>query len=114
SSPASPPASASRSTGSTACAKARASKSLLDNRTTHRKRRRRRARKPAGEPLAALHPAPGRDLARDAGDPALGDPRLPPAAALGAARGGLPDDPGPHLLSRREPRGDGLVGHLAA
>jgi hypothetical protein len=36
------------------------------------------------------------------------------AAALGAARGRLPDHPGADLLSRRQPRGDDLVGHRAA
>ena len=40
--------------------------------------------------------------------------RLPAAADLGAAAGRLPDDPGVHVLSGREPGGDGLVGHRAA
>src|SRR5437879_12568329 len=63
--------------------------------------------KRAHESLAALHPAAGGDLALDGRDPARRRDRLPAAAALGLARGGLPDDPGRHLLSRRQPgRGD--------
>src|SRR6266705_6273977 len=59
------------------------------------------AAKRAHESLAAVHPAAGGDLALDGRDPARRRDRLPAAAALGAARGGLPDDPGRHLLSRR-------------
>src|SRR5437879_4324112 len=64
------------------------------------------AAKRAHESLAALHPAAGGDLALDGRDPARRRDRLPAAAALGLARGGLPDDPGRHLLSRREPGRD--------
>ena len=43
-----------------------------------------------------------------------GHRRLSRAAALGAARGRLPDDPGGDVLSRRQPRRDDVVGHRAA
>src|SRR5881396_758265 len=82
-------------------------------------RRRQKARasgaaKRAHESLAALHPAAGGDLALDGRDPARRRDRLPAAAALGLARGGLPDDPGRHLLSRREPGRDDFLDHRAA
>ena len=43
-----------------------------------------------------------------------GHRRLPRAAALGAAGGRLPDDPGRHALSGREPGRDDVVDHRAA
>ena len=43
-----------------------------------------------------------------------GHRRLSAAAGLGAAAGRLPDDPGRHVLSGREPGRDGVVGHRAA
>ena len=87
--------------------------------------RRRAGNRPAGrprasgegdpdEPVAPVHPAADRDLAADGGAAARGRRRLPAAAGLGAAAGRLPDDPGGHVLSRRQPRRDGLVGHRAA
>src|SRR6185312_13668168 len=69
---------------------------------------------PGGESVAPFHPAPGRDLARDGGDRARRAARLPPAAAIGAAGGRLPDDPRGDLLPGREPGSDDLVGHRAA
>src|SRR5216117_4625925 len=72
------------------------------------------AAKRAHEPLAAVHPAAGGDLALDGRDPARRRDRLSPLAALGLARGGLPDDPGRHLLSRREPGRDDFLDHRAA
>src|SRR5438045_3215141 len=71
-------------------------------------------RKAADEPLPAFHPPPGGDLAANAGGIARRLCRVSRAADLGAAAGRLPDDPGLHLLSRREPRGDGFVGDRAA
>ena len=50
----------------------------------------------------------------DGGDHAGRHRRLPLPAALGLARGRLPDDPGGDALSRRQPRCDDLVGHRAA
>ena len=44
----------------------------------------------------------------------VGHRRLPRAAAVGAAGGRLPDDPGGDALSRREPGRDDVVGHRAA
>ena len=44
----------------------------------------------------------------------VGHRRLPRAAAVGAAGGRLPDDPGRHALSGREPGRDDLVDHRAA
>ena len=70
--------------------------------------------RPRSEPVAHLHPAAGRHGAADGRDPAGGHRRLPPAAALGAARGRLPDDPGGDALPGREPRRGHLVDHRAA
>ena len=74
------------------------------------------AARPRGtdESVAAVHSAAGRDLAADGGHPAGGHRGLPAAAGFGAAAGGLPDHPGADVLSRREPGGDGVVGHRAA
>ena len=66
------------------------------------------------EPVAAVHPAAGGDLAADGRHLPVRRHRLPAVAALGAARSGLPDDPGRHVLSGRESRRDDLVGHRAA
>src|SRR2546426_513112 len=66
--------------------------------------------KTADESLAPLHPAAGGDVAPDARRAARRLRCLSPAADLGAAAGRLPDDPGVHLLSGREPGGDGLLG----
>jgi len=66
-------------------------------------RRGKRRAKRAHESLAAVHPAAGGDVAPDGRDPARRRDRLPAAATLGFARGGLPDDPGRHLLSARAP-----------
>src|SRR5271170_4891257 len=67
--------------------------------------------KPANEPVAPLYPAPGGDDAADGGDYAGRVVRLSLPAAVGIARGRLPDDPGPDLLPRRQPRCDDLIGH---
>ena len=61
------------------------------------------------EPVASLHPAPGGDLAADGGDRPRRPGRLPLPAAVGAAAGRLPDDPGADALPGREPRGDGAT-----
>ena len=53
------------------------------------------------EPIPPLHPAAGRDLAADAGDRAGRHGRLQVPAAVGAAAGRLPDDPGADALPRR-------------
>ena len=66
------------------------------------------------ESVAPVHPAAGRDHAVDGRDPARGHRRVPRAAAVRAARGRLPDDPGGHAVSRREPGRDDLVDHRAA
>ena len=66
------------------------------------------------EPLADLHRPAGRDQPADGGDPAGRRARLPEAAGVGAAAGGLPDDPGRDLLPRRQPRRDGVHGDGAA
>ncbi len=66
------------------------------------------------EPVQAVHPAADRDLAVDGGGAARRHRRLPPAPRVGAAGGGLSDDPGDHLLSRRQPGRDGLRRHRAA
>ena len=49
-----------------------------------------------------------------AGDPARRHRRLPAAAGLGAAAGGLSDDSGRDVLSGRQPGRDGLGRHRAA
>ncbi len=66
------------------------------------------------EPVAPVHPAAGGDLAADGGDRAGRPRRLPVPAAVGAAAGRLPDDPGADALPRRQPRGDGQHRHRAA
>src|SRR5260221_7183144 len=70
--------------------------------------------KTADESLAAFHPAAGGDIALDARRAAGGLRRVSPVADLGAAAGRLPDDPGVHFLSGREPGRDGLLRHRAA
>src|SRR5437762_975624 len=60
------------------------------------------------EPVEAVHPAAGGDRAVDDGHRARRRDRLPPAAGLRIAAGGLPDDPGRHVLSGSEPRRHGL------
>src|SRR2546425_9690354 len=109
------------SRAATACATARKWRFLSARPAPRPARARRRgkarasgAAKRAHESLAAVHPAAGGDLALDGRDPARRRDRLPAAAALGASRGGLPDDPGRDLLSRREPRRCDLLDHRAA
>ena len=68
----------------------------------------------AHEPVTPVHPPAGRDGAADGGAAAVGHPRLPAAAGLGAAAGRLPDDPHHHLLSGRQPGGDDELGDGAA
>lgn len=62
---------------------------------------------------APVHHAAGGHLALHAGHRAGRPGRLPLPAALRPAAGGLSDHPGPHGLSRREPRGDGPDGDRA-
>ena len=66
------------------------------------------------EPVPSLHPAAGRDLAADAGDRAGRHGGLPLPAAVGAAAGRLPDDPGADAVPGRQPGGDGADRHGAA
>ena len=68
----------------------------------------------AMSPSRSVHPAAGRDVPADGGHPARGRRGLSPAAGLGVAAGGLPDDPGADVLSRRQPGRDGVVHHGAA
>ena len=68
------------------------------------KRRRCRPSWNRDEPVAALHPAAGRHVAADARDRARRPRRLPLPAAVGAAAGRLPDDPGADALSRARAR----------
>ena len=74
----------------------------------------RRAEPERDESVTPVHPAAGRDHAADGRDPARRHRRVSRAAAVRAARGRLPDDPGGHALSGREPRRDDLVDHRAA
>src|SRR6188768_2766472 len=48
------------------------------------------------ESLSSVHPAPGGDFAADGRHSAVGNFRLPAAAAVGAAGSRLPDDPDRH------------------
>ena len=68
----------------------------------------------AVEPFATLHSSAGRNIAADGRRPARRRCGLQAVTRLGAAGGRLSDDPGPHVLSRRQPGRDGLVGHRAA
>src|SRR5947209_5352651 len=65
------------------------------------------------EPLAPVHPAPGRHVAADGRDPAGWRARVSLPAAVGFARSRLPHDPDHHAVSRRESRSDDLVGDRA-
>src|SRR5919197_3202489 len=67
----------------------------------------------AYESFAPVHLAAGSDLAAHGRTAVGGRCRIPRAAGLSPAAGGLSDHPGAHLLSRREPGGDGLLGHRA-
>ena len=74
----------------------------------------RRERGRVHERLPPVHPPAGRDGAADGGAVALGSARLSPAAGVGAAAGGLPDDPGADVLPggqsrRHDQRGDGAA-----
>src|SRR5437867_933166 len=62
------------------------------------------------EPLSAVHPAPGRDVVAHGCHPPGRSRGLPPTAGRGIAAGGLPDDPGAHVLSGGQPGCDGLFG----
>src|SRR5262245_31309464 len=98
------PASAWWSTASTACARARRSKRRKDRFLTKKNSKKEdAAKKGLSEPLPAVHPAAGGDLAADGRDPDLRHPRLPPAAAVRPARGRLPHHPGADVLPGREP-----------
>src|SRR5438876_899474 len=66
------------------------------------------------EPVSAIYSAAGRDVADDVWRPAGRDSRLPAAARVCLARGGLSDNSGDDVLSRRRSDGDGVVGHSAA
>ena len=68
----------------------------------------------AHEHLAPVHHAPGGDRPADGRVDAVGPARLSPAAGVGAAAGGLPDHPDPHVLPGRQPRGHDQRGHGAA
>ena len=68
----------------------------------------RRRRTGANEPVPAVHPPADRDLAADGRPAARRRGRLPAAARLRAAAGGLSDDPGRDVLSGRQPRRDGV------
>ena len=69
---------------------------------------------PRHEPVAALHPAAGGTSLLMAAIMLVGMVAFQLPAAVGAARGRLPDHPGADALSRRQPGGDDLVGHRAA
>ena len=66
------------------------------------------------ESVTPVHPATGRYLAADGGDPDRRRDRLPVPAAVGAARGRLPDHPGADLPARRQSRGHDLDRDRAA
>src|ERR1700710_485999 len=65
-------------------------------------------RKRDHEPFEAVYSAADRDVAADGGPAARRPFRLQTASRVGAARGGLPDDPGDYVLSRRQPGRDGV------
>ena len=65
------------------------------------------------ESVTPIHPAAGRHHPADGGDSGRGHDRLSATAAVGAARGRLPDHPGADLLPGREPRGHHLGHHRA-
>src|SRR5690349_17035201 len=61
------------------------------------------------ESVAAVYSAAGGDFTADGRHPAGRLRRLSPIACVGLTGSGLPDDPGPHVLSRRQPRGNGVL-----
>ncbi|KAG1447054.1 hypothetical protein G6F57_017162 [Rhizopus arrhizus] len=65
------------------------------------------------EPVAPVHPPPRRHHAGDGGNPDRRFHRLPDAAGVGAARGGLPDDPGGDAVPRGQSGCHDLAGHVA-
>src|SRR5579871_6869925 len=74
-----------------------------------------KARKaPRNEPVADLHSPAHRHFFAYGRYPARGPGGVPAIAGVGVAGGGLPDHSGGHLLSRRKPRRDGVVGDGAA
>ncbi len=66
------------------------------------------------EPLPHLHTPAGRDDAADGGDPDRRFRGVRVPAPVGAARGGLSDDPDADVLSRRQSRCHHLGGYRAA
>src|SRR6185312_8230906 len=65
-------------------------------------------RKRDHESFEAVYSAADRDVAAHGGPAARWPFRFQTASRVGAARGGLPDDPGDHVLSRRQPGRDGV------
>src|SRR5258708_9423862 len=61
------------------------------------------------EPFTAVYPPAGGHLSFDGGHFACRICCLSAAAGVGAAAGGLPDDPGDDVLSGCETRGDGVL-----
>src|SRR5260370_31384773 len=66
------------------------------------------------EPFEAIYSSASGHLASDGGHFAFGICCVCAAAGVGAAAGGLSDDPGADVLSRGEPGGDGVFGDGAA
>src|SRR5438034_4532784 len=66
------------------------------------------------KPVEAIYSAASGHLASDGGHFACGICCVCAAAGVGAAAGGLSDDPGADVLSGGEPGGDGVVGDGAA
>src|ERR1700733_4939864 len=66
------------------------------------------------EPIEAFYSQASGHLAPDGGHFACGVCCVSAAAGVGAAAGGLPDDPGADVLSGGQPAGDGVVGDGSA
>ncbi len=73
-----------------------------------------RARSRAHESFAVVHPPARGNLLINGGDLLGGCCCVPPTAGFGIATGGLPDHPGPYVLSRGQPGRHGFVGDRTA
>src|SRR3954451_15522180 len=79
-----------------------------------RKEKGRSRRQVHDESLSPVYPSPDRNLAANGSNPARRSCCIQAIACLGAARSGLSDDAGGHVLSGRQPVGYGIVRYCPA
>src|SRR5260370_9383429 len=66
------------------------------------------------EPVAAVYSAAGPHHSSDGRRPTRGLGRFPPVAYFSFASGRLPHHPGANILSGRQPRSNGFLGHRSS